>query len=86
MWELRLHALESEPATLIGMIGLYRDQRAKRSHKAWIWGMFVAEWYRGTGAGRALLEEAIRAARSVPGLRRFTSRYQSPRNQPGAST
>ena len=51
------------------MIGLYRDQRAKRRHKGWIWGMFVEERYRGTGLGRALLEEAISTARNMLGLR-----------------
>jgi RimJ/RimL family protein N-acetyltransferase len=105
LWDLRLHALESEPsafgeaaeehrgtsirqlaqrlrsggddafifgafdqAALIGMIGLYREQRVKRSHKAGIWGMFVRERYRGTGAGRALLDAAVRAARAMPGV------------------
>jgi RimJ/RimL family protein N-acetyltransferase len=54
---------------LIGMIGLYRIDRIKRNHKAGIWGMFVAQQHRGTGAGRLLLEEAIRAAKALPGIR-----------------
>ena len=58
-----------EESALVGMIGLYRDQRAKRRHKGWIWGMFVEERYRGTGLGRALLEEAISTARNMLGLR-----------------
>jgi RimJ/RimL family protein N-acetyltransferase len=62
-----------EPAlgspALIGMIGLYRVDRIKRNHKAGIWGMFVSEGHRGTGAGRLLLEEAIRAAKAMPGVR-----------------
>lgn len=106
LWQLRLHALESEPSafgeaveehratshsdtakrlrtggsgsivfgafegdSLIGMIGLHRLERVKRRHKAVIWGMFVSEAHRGAGAGRALLEAAIRAARAMPGLR-----------------
>jgi RimJ/RimL family protein N-acetyltransferase len=54
---------------LIGMIGIYRIKRIKRSHKAGIWGMFVAREHRGSGAGRRLVEEAIRAARAMPGVR-----------------
>src|SRR5579883_2585236 len=106
LWNLRLHALESQPgafgeaveehrktspevlaerlrsggdqsivfgafegASLVGMIGLYRNQRRKRSHKAGIWGMFVDERHRGAGIGKSLLAEAIRAARAMPGVR-----------------
>jgi RimJ/RimL family protein N-acetyltransferase len=54
---------------LIGMVGVYRNDRIKRSHKAGIWGMFVAEQHRGSGAGRLLLDEAIRAAKAMPGVR-----------------
>jgi RimJ/RimL family protein N-acetyltransferase len=58
-----------ESGELIGMVGLYRLDRIKRSHKAGIWGMFVAEQHRGSGAGRRLLEAAIRAAKAMPGIR-----------------
>jgi RimJ/RimL family protein N-acetyltransferase len=58
-----------EEDALIGMVGLYRIDRIKRNHKAGIWGMFVAELHRGSGAGRRLLEEAIRAAKAMPGVR-----------------
>ena len=54
---------------LIGTIGFYRGRQLKRSHKGNIWGMFVVESHRGAGAGRALLQEAIRVARTIPGLR-----------------
>ncbi len=54
---------------LIGMIGLHHTQRIKRRHKAGIWGMFVATEHRGSGAGRRLLDEAIRAAREMLGVR-----------------
>ncbi len=55
--------------TLVGMIGLYRVDRIKRSHKAGIWGMFVAREHRGSGVGRMLLDDAIRAAKAMPGVR-----------------
>ncbi len=54
---------------LIGTIGIYRMAGLKRNHKAGIWGMFVHKEYRGRGAGRALLEQAIRAARDMDGVR-----------------
>jgi ribosomal protein S18 acetylase RimI-like enzyme len=54
---------------LIGMVGVYRVDRIKRGHKAGIWGMFVAQQHRGSGAGRLLLQEAIRAAKAMPGVR-----------------
>jgi len=56
-------------STLIGTIGIYRMTGRKRNHKTGVWGMFVHEAHRGTGAGRALLEEAIRAARGMEGVR-----------------
>lgn len=54
---------------LIGMIGLYRVDRIKRGHKAGIWGMYVSGAHRGKGAGRLLLNEAIRGAKTMPGVR-----------------
>ncbi len=56
-------------STLAGMVGFYRELRMKRRHRGWIWGMFVAPDRRGEGVGRALLEEAIRRASSIAGLR-----------------
>jgi len=54
---------------LAGTAGYYRDTREKRRHKGHIWGMYVAPRLRGQGAGKALLVETIRIARSSPGLR-----------------
>lgn len=51
------------------MVGLYRDQRAKRRHRASIWGMFVAERFRGKGAGRAPIEAALQETGSMAGVR-----------------
>ncbi|MCU1336389.1 MAG: GCN5-related N-acetyltransferase [Bryobacterales bacterium] len=56
-------------SVLVGMVGFYRDSRLKRRHRGWIWGMFVAPSARGRGLGTALLQEALRTARSIPGLR-----------------
>jgi GNAT superfamily N-acetyltransferase len=54
---------------LAGMVGLYRDQRAKRRHRASIWGMFVAERFRGKGAGRTPIEAALQETGSMAGVR-----------------
>ena len=51
---------------LIGLVALGRENFKKLSHKALIWGMYVAPAARGQGIGRALLSEALSLARSVP--------------------
>jgi len=54
---------------LVGMVGFYRESRVKRRHKGGIWGMFVAPSSRSRGIGAALLQEALRRAKTIPGLR-----------------
>jgi GNAT superfamily N-acetyltransferase len=54
----------SEGATLTGMVGVMRESRVKRRHKALIWGMYVAPLARRKGVGRALLAAAIAHART----------------------
>ena len=54
---------------LVGMVGLYREQRIKRRHKAGIWGMFVLPEYRGQGTARSLVSHALEEARAMPGVR-----------------
>lgn len=56
---------------LIGMAGLFRDRGEKTRHKATIWGVYVPSEWQGRGVGRALLTEAIRLARMIPGLERL---------------
>ena len=53
---------------LVGAVGMYRDRHLKRSHKMHVWGMYVTPAQRGRGIALALLEGAIRHARSVPGI------------------
>lgn len=53
---------------LVGMVGFYREQRAKRRHKGGIWGMFVSSSHRGKGIGRALISKALDSARELPGI------------------
>ncbi len=54
-----------DPA-LVGLIGCYREEGAKRRHKAAIWGMYVAPEAQRRGIGRALLAVAIAHARAWP--------------------
>jgi RimJ/RimL family protein N-acetyltransferase len=54
---------------LVGMVGFYWELRLKRRHRGGIWGMFVAPSSRGRGFGVALLKEALRTAKTIPGLR-----------------
>lgn len=56
-------------STLVGMVGFYRDQRQKRRHKGWVWGMYVSREGRGKGAGRALVSSLLDRARALPDLR-----------------
>jgi RimJ/RimL family protein N-acetyltransferase len=56
-------------STLVGMVGFYRDQRQKRRHKGWVWGMYVSQEGRGKGAGRALVSSLLDRARALPDLR-----------------
>jgi ribosomal protein S18 acetylase RimI-like enzyme len=47
---------------IVGMVGLYVDQRAKFSHKARLWGLFVRCGYRGGGTGSRLISYALSEA------------------------
>ncbi len=54
---------------MIGAVGIYQDAQRKGSHKAHVWGMYVAPAHRRAGAGLALLQAAIAHARALPGVR-----------------
>ena len=57
-----------EDGRLIGIAGLHREEQAKLSHKAVLWGVYVAPEARKRGAARKLLARAIEEAASMPGL------------------
>jgi ribosomal protein S18 acetylase RimI-like enzyme len=53
---------------LLGMVGFYQEIPAKRRHKGWIWGVFVAPEARGRGLGKLLMLRTIEKAKSLPEL------------------
>jgi len=60
-----------EGSQLCGTVGFFRQDRIKRCHKGWIWGMFVDAPWRGSGLGKQLLQEAITLARNLPDIRQI---------------
>lgn len=57
---------------LIGLVGLVRESKAKLSHKAFLWGMYVDVEHRQRGVGRALLTSALNRAQDMPGVRQVS--------------
>jgi ribosomal protein S18 acetylase RimI-like enzyme len=53
---------------LVAHVGLRREGRKKRAHKATLWGLYVAPEARGRGIGLRLLETLIDHAKKAPGL------------------
>jgi RimJ/RimL family protein N-acetyltransferase len=53
---------------LVGMAGFFQRQGPKVRHRGLIWGVYVQRESRKQGAGRLLLSEVLRLARTVPGL------------------
>ena len=56
---------------LVGIVGLQRERIRKLSHKAYIWGMYVAPAARRRGMGGRLLAQALSRAASMPGVRQI---------------
>ena len=54
---------------LVGAVGLYRDRHVKSSHKALLWGMYVAPDHRRRGLGSELLQAALGHARALQGVK-----------------
>lgn len=54
---------------LLGMAGVYTEDREKTAHKAHLWGMYVRPEARGRGLAGALLARVIAHARSLDGVR-----------------
>jgi len=59
-------------AELIGIVAILRNSRIKTRHRSNIGGMYVASEARGQGVGRALIEAALKHARSCDGVEDVT--------------
>lgn len=55
-----------EGTELVGLVALGRENLKNLAHKALIWGLYVKPSHRGEGIAKALLQEALSLARSVP--------------------
>ncbi len=53
---------------LVGMAGFFQRQGPKIRHRGLIWGVYVQSEWRKHGAGRLLLSEILRLARTINGL------------------
>ncbi|MFN2385096.1 MAG: GNAT family N-acetyltransferase [Thermoanaerobaculia bacterium] len=51
---------------LVGSAGVYQDEQRKASHKAHVWGVYVAPAHRGSGLGRSLMAAVLQFARGLP--------------------
>lgn len=57
-----------ENELLVGIVAFVRDAGMKTSHKAYVFGMYVAPECRGEGIGKALMLELIRRAKRIDGV------------------
>jgi RimJ/RimL family protein N-acetyltransferase len=57
---------------LVGALGLLRERHRKLSHKALVWGVYVAPAFRKRGVGRRLLRAALDHAAAMSGLRQVS--------------
>jgi ribosomal protein S18 acetylase RimI-like enzyme len=53
---------------LVGMTGFFQRQGPKVRHRGVIWGVYVQSQWRKHGAGRLLLSEVVRLARTIAGI------------------
>lgn len=57
---------------LVGVVGLHREQQRNASHKAVMWGVYLAPEYRGQGIAQELVRAALALASSLTGVQRVT--------------
>jgi ribosomal protein S18 acetylase RimI-like enzyme len=54
-----------DDTTLVGMLGIMREQHVKASHRATLWGMYVAPEALKRGVGGALVDAAVKRLRAA---------------------
>jgi len=57
--------------SLIATAGFYRNQTIKTRHKGRIWGVYVAEPFRGRGIAYAVMSALLARAKAIPELRQI---------------
>ncbi len=57
--------------SLVGLLGMNREERPSVRHKAGLWGLFVMPDHQNQGVGRALVAEMIAVAKTMPELRQL---------------
>jgi RimJ/RimL family protein N-acetyltransferase len=62
---------------IIGLTGIFREERKKRRHKMTIVSVFVQPEYRGRGIGKQLMHAAIAHARTVDGVEQLDLAVES---------
>jgi len=53
---------------LVGAVGLFREERVKTRHRAWIWGVYLAPTARGRGLATGMMEAAVAHGRALEGV------------------
>lgn len=56
---------------LVGMTGFHREDKMKFKHKGFIWGVYIAEEYRGKGYSKQMLEYTLSKAKKISGLKQI---------------
>jgi ribosomal protein S18 acetylase RimI-like enzyme len=57
-----------EGASLVGIVGFFREREMKVRHKGYVVSMYVLPNQRGRGVGRVLMQELIAQAKRIDGL------------------
>jgi RimJ/RimL family protein N-acetyltransferase len=73
-----------EESFLLGVVGVQREALTKLSHKAFLWGMYVAPSARGRGVGAQVLRAALEYASASLGVRQVNLRANA-RNAPATA-
>ncbi len=53
---------------LVGIVGVRRETSPKAAHRAFVWGLFVDEAHRRSGAARAMMAMVMAEAAAMPGV------------------